>query len=90
MSVENMKRAGYPVITRADAGDGYRYMKLEKAGWEDLVAGLQIREENVRRAQSKLDTYRGALRQLRPIMEGTNLTFTEAYPDCRTSERECH
>ena len=70
---------GFPsVIAVPEAGDGYLYMKTLKAKWPDLVSGAQIRQENVQRAQQKLDTYQDALDYVRPLMEGTELTFAEA------------
>jgi len=71
---------GFPsVIAVPQEGDGYHYMQTTKARWEELLSGKQVREDNVRRALLKLDTYRNALDHVRPVMESTQLTFAEAY-----------
>lgn len=57
---------------------GSRWMLTSKAQWRHLLIGETIRDENVRHAVAKLDTYRQALDHLRPIMEGTELTVAEA------------
>jgi hypothetical protein len=70
---------GFPsVIAIPVPDDGYHYMQSTKAIWDDLTAGAQVREVNVRRAQQKLDTYNGALAHVRPLMEGTDLTLAQA------------
>lgn len=70
---------GFPaVIAIPVTDDGFTYMRTVKATWEELLQGAGIREDNVRRAQSKLDTYRGALEHVRSAMEGTDRTFAEA------------
>lgn len=45
------------------------YVATEHATWSDLLAGERWREENLSRAQARLDDYRGSLRYLRPLME---------------------
>ena len=71
---------GFPeVIAIPDSSNGYFYMQTAKARWDDLIAGQRLRDENVLRAQQKLDSYRAALDAVRPIMEGTQLTLAEAY-----------
>ncbi len=71
---------GFPeVIAIPDSSNGYFYMQTAKARWDDLVAGQRLRDENLLRAQQKLDSYRAALDAVRPIMEGTRLTLAEAY-----------
>lgn len=70
---------GFPsVIAIPVPDDGYTYMRSVKATWDELMAGAVIREDNVRRAQQKLDTYRGALERVRPAMEGSSRTLAEA------------
>lgn len=70
---------GFPsVIAIPVPDDGFHYMQAAKAQWVDLTAGAQIRADNVRRAQAKLDTYNGALDRVRPVMEGTERTLAEA------------
>jgi hypothetical protein len=72
---------GFPsVIAIPVLDDGYHYMQSTKAQWVDLIAGAQVRADNVRRAQAKLDTYLGALDHVRPVMEGTERTLAEAIP----------
>ncbi len=79
---------GFPRIIAIPEQDGsYSYMQVTKARWDDLIAGQRIREENVRRAQQKLDSYRDALEQVRPIMAGTQLTFAEAYQAPQPAEQ---
>lgn len=70
---------GFPsVIAIPVPDDGYAYMQAVKARWADLVAGAGVREDNVRRAQQKLDTYNGALEHVRPVMEFTERTLAAA------------
>lgn len=58
-----------PYCIAVPRGDTFVYVHTEKATWDDLVAGEQIRADNVDRAQRKLDSYRKALRRLQPLME---------------------
>lgn len=70
---------GFPaVIAIPVPDDGYQYMQAGKAHWDDLVAGLTVREANVSRAQAKVDTYREALDRAQPVMENTDRTLAEA------------
>lgn len=46
------------------------WVMTSKATWNQLMAGRQLRAENVERAQHRLDQYDEALRRLRPHMEG--------------------
>lgn len=70
---------GFPsVIAIPVTEDGFTYMRTVKATWEELTQGASIREDNVRRAQVKLDTYNGALEHVRAAMEGTSRTLAEA------------
>jgi len=74
-----MEFFGFPPVIAVPVGEGYRWMLREKASWNELVAGKEIRDENIRRANAKADAYQEALETVRPIMEGTNLTFAEAF-----------
>ena len=58
--------------------DGTYYVRSDKATWDELLAGRQVRESNVSAAQAKLDTYDESLELLRPHMEGTGRTVAEA------------
>ena len=58
-----------PYCIAVPRGDAFVYVHTEKATWDDLVAGEQVRADNVARAQKKLDAYRKALDTLRPLME---------------------
>jgi len=61
-----------------EPGDEYVYMRTAKAVWSEIESGEVIRVTNVRRAQDKLDQYRGAKEHVRPLMEGTGKTLAEA------------
>src|SRR5207253_6600704 len=52
-----------------DEEGGYYYVRTDKAHWPELLAGRELRVENVQRAQAKLDAYEESLRLLRPVME---------------------
>jgi hypothetical protein len=58
--------------------DGTYYVRSDKATWDELLAGRQVREANVSAAQAKLDTYDESLDVLRPHMEGTERTVADA------------
>jgi hypothetical protein len=61
------------------AGDGFVYVRADKATWSELVAGGEIRDRNVERAQAKRDAYWESVDYLRPIMEQQpELTVAEA------------
>lgn len=60
-------------------GEGFVYVRTDKATWSDLLAGGEIRDLNVERAQAKRDAYWESVDYLRPVMEQQpNLTVAEA------------
>lgn len=60
-------------------GDGFVYVRVDKATWSELLTGGQTRDRNVERAQAKRDAYWESVDYLRPIMEKQpNLTVAEA------------
>lgn len=70
---------GFPsVIAIPIPEDGYEYMATAKARWEQLVSGGDIRQQNVLRAQQRLDQYNSALDYVRPVMQGTDKTLDAA------------
>lgn len=70
---------GFPsVIAVPVPDDGFHYIRATKAHWDELVAGAQVRTDNVRRAQEKLDIYMAALAKVRPVMEGNDATLAQA------------
>lgn len=52
----------------AENGDGYYYVRTDKATWPQVEAGRHIREVNVERAQAKLDAYDDSMGKLSPLM----------------------
>lgn len=70
-----------PANGYASEDDDYVYMRSLKATWPDIEAGEQLRIDNVRRAQARLDQYRGAKEEVRPLMEGTDRTLADALRD---------
>jgi hypothetical protein len=57
----------------------FPYVRTDKATWSDLVAGGEIRDRNIERAQAKRDAYWESVDYLRPVMEKQpNLTVAEA------------
>lgn len=58
--------------------DGTYYVRSDKATWEELMAGRDVREANVAAAQAKLAAYDESCDVLRPHMEGSNRTVAEA------------
>jgi hypothetical protein len=49
--------------------DGTYYVRADKATWTELLAGRELRTDNVTAAQVKLDAYNNTLDVLRPYME---------------------
>lgn len=47
-----------------------RYLRTDKARWQDLEAGLKMRNINIARANAKLRRYVESMDRLRPIMQG--------------------
>lgn len=78
---------GFPAVIAVPANgyasedDEYVYMRSVNATWHDIEAGEQLRIDNVRRAQARLDQYRGAKEEVRPLMEGTDRTLADALRD---------
>lgn len=58
--------------------DGTYYVRSDKATWEELMAGRQVRVANVSAAQAKLDAYDESCEVLRPHMEGTARSVADA------------
>lgn len=52
-----------------DKSGAFYYVRTDKATWAEVVAGREVRDANVQRAQAKLDNYDDALDALRPLME---------------------
>ncbi len=69
---------GFPVVLAVPAADDYIYMRATQANWQNLIDARTVRAENVARAQRKLDIYDEALDKVRPILEGTQLTLSDA------------
>lgn len=70
---------GFPRVIAVPNGtpEDYRYMRATKATYDDLEAGLQVRDENVERAVAKRDTYMAALEKVRPLLQGTGRTLAD-------------
>lgn len=49
--------------------DGSYYVRTDKATWPELVAGRDVRADNVTRATAKLEAYDESLERLRDYME---------------------
>lgn len=60
---------GLPSAIAVQSPEGTYYVRADKATWPELLAGRDVREENVARAQVKLDAYNDTLDELRPFME---------------------
>lgn len=69
---------GLPSAIAIPTLSGVYYVRSDKATWDELVRGRDVRVHNVVSAQAKLDAYDDALEDLRPLMEGTALTVAEA------------
>jgi hypothetical protein len=69
---------GLPSAIAVQTDTGTYYVRSDKAKWEELLAGRQVRERNVELAQKRLDAYDEALNTLRPHMEDTGRTVAEA------------
>lgn len=59
------------------ASDDY-YVARDAATFEELVAGREVRVDNIRHANQRLAQYDDALDRLRPYMEGTTRSVAEA------------
>lgn len=76
---------GLPSAIAVQSPDGTYYVRADKATWPELLAGRDIRAENVARAQVRLDAYDSTLDMLRPLME-SNPSLTVAQAVARMSE----
>lgn len=61
---------GLPSAIAVPAEAGTYYVRSDKATWPELLAGRQVRADNVAAAQRKLDAYDESVEMLRPFMEG--------------------
>lgn len=59
---------GLPSAICVQTSDGTYYVRADKATWPELVAGRDVRAENVARAQYRLSAYDETLDTLRPLM----------------------
>lgn len=68
-----------PTVIAVKKEDGeYEYVRADQANWDDLIAGLAEREQNIVRATVKRDQYRAELDRLRPWMASD--------PDCTVAD----
>jgi hypothetical protein len=65
-------------IAVPDKTGAYYYVRTDKATWGEVVAGRDVRDRNLQRAQAKLDNYDDALDALRPLMESDPLITVAA------------
>lgn len=65
------------IAVKRQEGD-YEYVRADQANWDDLIAGLAEREQNIVRATVKRDQYRAELDRLRPWMASD--------PDCTVAD----
>lgn len=69
-----------PISLRDPDQDGFEYVASAKANWPQLVAGRQLRADNVERARVKLAAYDESLALLQPVMEEDHtLSAADAY-----------
>lgn len=59
-------------------GDEEYYVRSDAATWDELVAGRDVRVENIKHAERRLSQYDDALDRLRPYMEGATCSVAEA------------
>jgi hypothetical protein len=70
---------GLPSVIAVPTDEGFAYVRTDKAVWSQLQAGRSLRNDNVKRAQAKLDEYDRAMEKLAPIMAGNpTITVREA------------
>ena len=70
---------GLPSAIAVQTPEGTYYVRADKATWSELLAGRQVRADNVEAAQRKLDDYDETLDVLRPHMEDRpDLTVADA------------
>lgn len=65
-------------------GEGFIYVRYDKASLEQLEAGELIREQHVEAAVAALDRYRASVARLRPYFDEEHITVREAYSAWRT------
>lgn len=58
-----------PTAIAVPAADGYRYVRTDRASWEEFLAGREQRMQNIVRAQRKMDTYDESLAALEPFKD---------------------
>jgi hypothetical protein len=74
-----MELFGFPKVIAIPCDDeGYYYQKAGALKYQQLLSGCKIREENVSRAMSKLNTYREALARVESIMVADDITLAQA------------
>ena len=73
-----MEFVGFPTVVSNPSENGFYYQKASFMTYDQLVAGCQMREDNVQRAQEKLNTYKDALETVEPYMKGKNITLADA------------
>jgi hypothetical protein len=59
-------------------GSAFVYRAAVFCTWEEVLAGGEVRDENMRKVQAKRDHYYEQIETLRPFMEGTSRTVGEA------------
>lgn len=70
---------GLPSAIAVQTPEGTYYVRADKATWEELLAGEDVRATNVAAAEAKLAAYRETLEQLAPFMsDSPTLTVAEA------------
>jgi len=72
-----MELFGFPSVIAIPHDNGFVYLRATAATYEKLVAGCTIRQQNVDRAQTKLDTFKAALAKVEPLMSGTDKTLQD-------------
>lgn len=75
-----------PSAIAIPAPDGTYYVRSDKATWDELVAGREVRVANVSAAQTKLDAYDESVETLRPFMENDpTITVADAVRSMRAA-----
>lgn len=70
---------GLPTAIAVPTPEGTYYVRSDRATWDELVIGRNVRAENVEAAQAKLHAYDETIEGLRPYMEGRpNVTVADA------------
>lgn len=69
----------FPSAICVQSPNGTYYVRSDKATWPELVAGREVRSENVSRARAKLAIYDESLEKVREVMEADHaLTVAQA------------